>query len=106
MGGELLIRDVKFTSDMILQLLEKMHGDFPENLNFLDKSFGIDTEKMRLLVHKDTWGQGDIVVLAHHAIAIANTVTGKRPVSETSATTPQNPKKRKAEEPTVSCFLQ
>ena len=124
MGGELLIRDVKFTSDMILQLLEKMHGDFPENLNFfkegenlecldssslaikLDKRFGIDTEKMRLLVHKDTWRQGDIVVLAHHAIAIANTVTGKRPVSETSATTPQNPKKRKAEEPTVSCFLQ
>ena len=104
MGSELLIRDIKFTSDMILVIRKNPCFFFSENLNFfkegenlecldssslalkLDKSFGIDTEKIRILVHKDTLGQGDNVLLAHHAIAIAKSVTGK---PELSATTPQ-----------------
>ena len=86
----ILIRDVEFSSDMILELLENFDSDFPDCLNSfnegerleclssedlstrLQNSFRVDAEKIRNILKMETMTQSQLVLLAHSAIECAN----------------------------------
>ena len=93
----ILIRDVEFSSDMILELLENFDGDFPDCLNSfnegerleclssgdlstrLQKSFRVDAEKVRNILKIETMTQSQLVLLTHSAIECANKLVKKDP---------------------------
>ena len=88
----ILNKDVKFSADQILQLLKKyresdhienLHGFSEEEridvlstedlLKKITKSFGLLREELETYVGK-TVERKDLIVIAHHAIEIANTI--------------------------------
>ena len=116
--------DVKFSADMLLKLIEKFNGEYPEELNSfkegealellsaedlstkLYRNFGVDVERVRSVLNKDALSQTDLVSLAHFAIEISNETpsvkTRKRSGADADGTS--NKKKKQGEESTVSCF--
>lgn len=64
--------DIKFSADMLLKLIEKFNGEYPEELNSftegkalevlsaedlatkLFKNFGVDVERVRSILNKET----------------------------------------------------
>ena len=116
--------DVKFSADMLLKLIEKFNGEYSEELNSFEegealellsaqelstklyKNYGVDVERVRAVLNKDTLSQTDLVSLAYFATEITNETpsgeTRKRSGADADGT---SNKKRKKTGRRIHCKL-
>ena len=113
--------DVKFSADMLLKLIEKFNGEYSEELNSFEegealellsaqelstklyKNYGVDVERVRAVLNKDTLSQTDLVSLAYFATEITNETpsgeTRKRSGADADGTSNKKRKKNRAKNP-------
>ena len=121
-----LIGDVKFTSDMFLELLENFDKDYQGDLNSfkegerleclsaedlamrMHKSFEVDVDKVRAILKRDeALSQSELVLLANSAIESANRHLQKadQAVKRKAPVSAESNKKAKTQGPSVSYII-